>query len=287
MKSGRDLELLVKKIEDVLAKDSIQSITSPCYIQDKISKEDREFDVVLVAKNGHHSTTIAFECKDYARPVDVGVIEAFHSKLSSCEVNIGIVVSSNGFTEQAQNKAAFYKIRCFTIEEVANLPHLLDTAVINFFRTEFKIIDVNSYIDDIENLEDLDSKIILAPDGTIVNDALLIRNIENYLNQNHINAPLTGEDRLKIKCMTPGFSIESKKLAKKFPVNRLEVTISLYTVHDVFPFKKMTYKKSTGEQIADMAVATIDTPKIKGDVTVVWDETGGQILINRMTLEQK
>jgi hypothetical protein len=278
MKKGRNLELLIKKIEDVLGKDSNQEVTSPCLLADKISGQLRELDVVVVMNNSHHKTVIAFECKDYSRPVGVSVVEAFQTKVKSCDINIAILVATKGFTKQAKLKAQFYNIHCFTLEEVDQLPQILGTAAVYLTRTEFKIVKVNAFLDGIENLELLDSRVIKAPDGTVVNDKVLISNIENYLNSNHINGPLVGEEYRFFKFKTPDFYIESEVLNRKVIVNRIEVAISMYSVNESFPFRKMAYKGANDSRIADVAIAEIDTPKLKGDFTIIWDEKGGQVV---------
>lgn len=82
MRKGRSLELLVEKLERLLANDARVTIESPKRIRDLQTQKLREHDVVLTFEHAHHELIVAIECKDRSRPVGVPDIEAFAVKCS-------------------------------------------------------------------------------------------------------------------------------------------------------------------------------------------------------------
>jgi hypothetical protein len=73
------------------------------HIEGKLSKVLRQVDVQLI--DPKHYDYIAFECKDYSRPLDVPIIEAFHTKLMDIGASKGAIVSNSAFSQAAQNMA--------------------------------------------------------------------------------------------------------------------------------------------------------------------------------------
>lgn len=74
------------------------------YLQGKLSLGRREVDIKLVEPGQYDF--IAFECKDYGRPLDIPVVEAFNTKLQDIGVKKGAIVSNSSFTPGAENMAA-------------------------------------------------------------------------------------------------------------------------------------------------------------------------------------
>lgn len=118
MRPGKALEQLLVVIQEYL-KDSPDTIVVPNAIFLDHSGIKREIDVFVQTKVHSGNIGIAFECKDYKKKVDVAVVEAFNSKCNDIqEIHKGIIVSSNGFTAGAQNKAQFYGIDLFQLGAV-------------------------------------------------------------------------------------------------------------------------------------------------------------------------
>lgn len=117
------------------------TVESPTRLKEIDTGKRRELDVLATYKNGNHTTRIAFECKDEGRKVGVPHIEAFHSKLMSLNVDIGILVSSSGFTATALPKAAAKKIVLQTIEESTEFDWL-DTAGVLEDLVRFKTLNI-------------------------------------------------------------------------------------------------------------------------------------------------
>ena len=112
MKQGRSLELLVEKLERLLANDARVHVESPKKIRDTQTQKLREHDVVLTYNQSHHELIVAIECKDRSRPVGVPDIEGFYTKCCHTNINQSVIVSSNGFTKTALQKASIMGIKC-------------------------------------------------------------------------------------------------------------------------------------------------------------------------------
>jgi hypothetical protein len=65
------------------------------------SKTDRELDITIRASVAQYNLLIVVECKDEARPVDVGTVGEFASLLQDVEANKGVMISTSGFTTAA------------------------------------------------------------------------------------------------------------------------------------------------------------------------------------------
>ncbi len=74
------------------------------FLRGKLSKGRRQVDVKLVDPSNYDF--IAFECKDYKRPVDIPVIEAFNTKLQDIGAKKGSIVSNSPYTSTAVNMAS-------------------------------------------------------------------------------------------------------------------------------------------------------------------------------------
>jgi Restriction endonuclease len=115
---GRDLQRLIRVIEQARAAGTNIKIQSPQFFPDRVTGKPREHDVVLTIKHDHHELVVALECRDRSRPVGVGEVEAFHTKCRDTGVHSGIIVSSKGFRLTAREKAQHYGIRCLILDEV-------------------------------------------------------------------------------------------------------------------------------------------------------------------------
>ncbi len=103
MREGRDLELLLKKIEGLKLPDA--TIKSPDYIPDVDTGQLREIDVGIRIKADSEEIFIAIECRDRGKPQDVQWIEQLIAKKVSIGADLLIGVSSSSFTGPAITKA--------------------------------------------------------------------------------------------------------------------------------------------------------------------------------------
>ena len=110
VKSGKALEQLVGKIQEVIKDKEETSIEVGAYLTDTCGVS-REFDVLVRTINQGIPSIIAFECKDYSTSktktkVDVKIIDAFIGKCSRIpSINQRIIVSTTGFTKSAVTTA--------------------------------------------------------------------------------------------------------------------------------------------------------------------------------------
>jgi len=65
----------------------------------------RDMDVEVRGKVAGEPHFILIECKDHARPIGIGLVDAFESKIRDLEPNRAIMFSNSGFTRDALKKA--------------------------------------------------------------------------------------------------------------------------------------------------------------------------------------
>jgi len=80
----------------------------------------RQVDILVTSKIGLYNVTTIIECKDYKRAITIATIDEFHSKLIDLKANLGILVSSKGFSQKAINKAKRYNITLCTAHKAAS-----------------------------------------------------------------------------------------------------------------------------------------------------------------------
>ncbi len=119
MKRGAFLEKLVAAIQEHLKGQENVSIQTNVRLKDRIGNK-REIDVLVSGVvQGGLPLKIAFECKDYNRPVDIKELDAFCGKCSDLpQVSICVLVSSAGFTKQVKEAAAQRGIQLCTIDDI-------------------------------------------------------------------------------------------------------------------------------------------------------------------------
>src|SRR5260370_3451483 len=78
-------------------------------LDDKIvgyeSKVERQLDVTIRAIVAQYKVLIVVECKDEARPLDVGTMGEFASLLRDVKANKGVMVTTSGYTPAALEMA--------------------------------------------------------------------------------------------------------------------------------------------------------------------------------------
>lgn len=116
-RQGRELEILIQKLEkNVLPTGA--TIISPGFINDKITNQPREVDILIEHTVGTFLIKIVIECRDRTGTQDTTWIEQLHTKLNDLNVHKKIAVSSSPFTQPALDKAKFYGIETRTLSEI-------------------------------------------------------------------------------------------------------------------------------------------------------------------------
>lgn len=105
-KKGEEFEDFVFAIEKSLSKGQYK-VERDIHLNDA-NKSRRQIDVLITSELGRFKFQTAIECKDWKTKVDIPVIEGFISKLTSCSIEKGVVVSKLGFTPGAIEIAKKY-----------------------------------------------------------------------------------------------------------------------------------------------------------------------------------
>ena len=108
----RELEILVAKIQKQLAPDA--EVIHDAKLPGRRSGTQRQIDVLVRQKIGQYEMLIVLDCKDYAQPVDVKGVEAFHGLITDVGANKGALVCPKGFTEAAKTTASNWQIDLYS-----------------------------------------------------------------------------------------------------------------------------------------------------------------------------
>ena len=90
-------------------------ITRNAQIDGRHSRTKRDVDVLIEGRLNAFEVRIAIEAKNYQDRVGVEKVEAFHTKLDDIGVNLGVMVSSKGFTHPAKDTAAARDVQLFEV----------------------------------------------------------------------------------------------------------------------------------------------------------------------------
>jgi hypothetical protein len=74
-------------------------------VKGKFTGTEREIDVLIEGKFGVFNARIVVESKNYNKPVGIEKVEALNSKLKDVSADLGVMVSSKGFTGPAKDRA--------------------------------------------------------------------------------------------------------------------------------------------------------------------------------------
>lgn len=94
------------------------NVVKNVFIEGKLSKVPRQVDVQLTKPEQYDF--IAFECKDYKRPLDVPIVEAFATKIKDIQAKKGAIVSNSPFSKAAQNMAGKLDIDLLNLVDTSN-----------------------------------------------------------------------------------------------------------------------------------------------------------------------
>jgi len=92
------------------------NVTESAMVRDKVTKEEREVDILLTTRAANYNVIIGIEVVAWKRRADTPWIEKMRAKHENLETNKLILVSESGFTQPAIEKARFYNIETLTLE---------------------------------------------------------------------------------------------------------------------------------------------------------------------------
>ena len=117
-KTGKRFEELVSWIEQCLH--DTAKVTPNAKLPDKDTGKLRQIDVLIELEDGPTKILIMVEARDRSRKFGVPALEALVTKRDSVGVDAACIVSSEGFTKTALEKAPKHRIRTFTFEGAKN-----------------------------------------------------------------------------------------------------------------------------------------------------------------------
>jgi hypothetical protein len=143
----RRFEKLIHQIHAQLAPEGA-NVTLDDKITGCESKVERKLDVTIRASVAQYKILIVVECKDEARPIDVGTMGEFASLLRDVKANKGVMISTSGYTEAAIEMARAQGIDSRTYldtesvdwRSIVTIPVLLRRARIRSWSVQFLIV---------------------------------------------------------------------------------------------------------------------------------------------------
>jgi hypothetical protein len=288
---GRYLEFLIHQIERILGSAATTVLGPRHHLRDKHTGQRREFDVLVITRDGHSEIRTAVECKDYnpgrphqkRRKLDVTHIEAFYMKCESCDVHQRVIVSTSGFTEPARKKASALNVRSLDV---------LQESPSDWVRCERVLINLSCPLTTHTRV-DTDPEWVLTD---IPVDALQIRSPEGL--------PISADELVKIlkrdehlegntriasnlvrttwKMTTDGFSLERNgETVKLVSAERWEISASGPLETPLQPFKLV--EKAKNRTIASGAFATFMVSGVRHTLTFIEDEDGTKRVVPSAT----
>jgi hypothetical protein len=85
------------------------------------SKTERQLDITIRATINQYRILIVIECKDEARPIDVGAVGEFASLLRDVKANKGVMISTSGYTAAGVEMARAQGIDTRTYLDTENI----------------------------------------------------------------------------------------------------------------------------------------------------------------------
>lgn len=287
MRKGRDLELLVKHIESILAHGKNANIESPKMIADKETGQLREHDVVI-SFTGHHALSVAIDCKDWARPVDSPEIEAFVTKCTATNIQRGMIVSKSGFTSPAIKKASAHGIICLTLKDALEFDWLLAPGVSMRSRSfgHLRLVPLLS-----------DTKMMKAAKvGAVTLLDEHQSDIPNQIAMNAINSAISQIRDIKDETIggeyverftlvpEPGWSVRIAGYPDAVPVPKFAVDVQYVVSESLVPFTMLEYQLAEdGHLITQTAYADVDVGGYIVRVTLVHKSgEGARVFVERL-----
>ncbi|MEW8626987.1 MAG: restriction endonuclease [Candidatus Thiodiazotropha sp.] len=128
MKQGKQFERLTEKIFCQLVKNpEYENVEHDVLLDGKDGA--RQIDVLITAQVAGIELKTIVECKDYKGKVSIGEIDKLHSVIQDVNANKGVVVSSNGFSSKAINKAKRLGISLYTAHEALSEKWKIDIEI--------------------------------------------------------------------------------------------------------------------------------------------------------------
>lgn len=128
--SWQEFEALVARLQRTFNKTA--TVTHNEKLKGRESGRARQIDICIRATIGTENVLMIVECKKLTRKVDLEAVEAFAEKKNDVGAQVGIMVSTAGFSKAAYQKAAVKNISLYKYKDTLrdNWPSGLETNVL-------------------------------------------------------------------------------------------------------------------------------------------------------------
>lgn len=277
-RKGRSLEKLVESLERVLSGKEGVSIESPKFLPDRVTKDQREHDVVITTRTAHHELTLAIECRDRSRKVNVNDVESFASKCQDTQVNKGVIVSAKGFTRAAQQKATNSSIACLSLREVSSFDWLVAPGV-SVRSAVIRSLKWNLIAEPRPPTMPIAYTLIDATGQEMSLEALAAA-AKSKLNSFLHRGTNLGIQRIILNFSNPGITLRDNDTGIVYAVPTAQAGIEYEVIEELVPFKLVTYENSeTGATITNAAVAEVRAGSVPGRIMIVHEGAEGARIV--------
>lgn len=268
-KKGRELERLVEVLERTLTNKDNVKIEPRKRLRDKRTGKLREFDVLMMVTQQHHTIIVGFECRDRSRKVSVGEVEAFHNKCLDCGVNQGVIVSSKGFWETARTKSLSYGIRCLEVLEAASFDWLMMGQGME--SQHIKHVHTNLIFNPVSRVAVKPTKFkVFALNRTEIDPQVIAQNLRMQFLDKLLKGLKTGVHKVAEKVAVKDVFIKDDASGEEIPIHEIvaEFVVELETTTQ--PFTLLTYsEKNASGVISQVAKTPVAMGEIHGELMFV------------------
>lgn len=113
---SNQFQKLIYLVKQQVAKGS--EVTESKMLPDSVTGTNREVDIYIESSVAEHTVCICLECRDRKRKADVTWVEEMKTKHERLPTNALVLISSSGFTKEAQKVAQIYGFELLSLEEV-------------------------------------------------------------------------------------------------------------------------------------------------------------------------
>lgn len=82
----------------------------------KFSKTDRQIDIAIRGNIGGNKILGIVDCKYFGKNIDVKIVESFIGMIEDVKAHFGIIITNNGFSQAAKNRATLKNLKLDIIE---------------------------------------------------------------------------------------------------------------------------------------------------------------------------
>lgn len=93
------------------------TVEESALLKESLSKNEREIDVLIRYTTGHRELVVGIECRDHRRKADIHWVEQSRSKFDVLPIHKRVLVSRNGFTKSALERAAQWNIEAISLDQ--------------------------------------------------------------------------------------------------------------------------------------------------------------------------